>query len=70
MIGLVFYNAFFALCIWRKLSPSEEWARFLFIYITFFGAIEAFYWKKHIAVVYVCGHVLGHVHKCIRSWPF
>ncbi|MDO5484448.1 MAG: TRAP transporter small permease, partial [Desulfovibrionaceae bacterium] len=50
MIGLVFYNAFLRYAFGSSYPPSEEWARFLFIYITFFGAIEAFYHKKHIAV--------------------
>lgn len=50
MIGLVFYNAFLRYVFASSYPPSEEWARFLFIYITFFGAIEAFYHKKHIAV--------------------
>jgi TRAP-type C4-dicarboxylate transport system permease small subunit len=50
MIGLVFYNAFLRYVFGASFAPSEEWARFLFIYITFFGAIEAFYRNKHIAV--------------------
>lgn len=50
MIGLVFYNAMLRYVFDSSYPPSEEWARFLFIYITFFGAIEAFYRKKHIAV--------------------
>ena len=50
MIGLVFYNAFLRYIFGGSYPPSEEWARFLFIYITFFGAIEAFYRHKHIAV--------------------
>ncbi|MBO4300575.1 MAG: TRAP transporter small permease [Desulfovibrio sp.] len=50
MIGLVFYNTFLRYVFSSSFPPSEEWARFLFIYITFFGAIEAFIHKKHIAV--------------------
>lgn len=50
MIGLVFYNAMLRYIFSSSYPPSEEWARFLFIYITFFGAIEAFYRKKQIAV--------------------
>lgn len=50
MIGLVFYNAMLRYVFSSSYPPSEEWARFLFIYITFFGAIEGFYRKKHIAV--------------------
>ena len=50
MIGLVFYNAILRKIFNSSYPPSEEWARFLFIYITFFGAIEGFYHKRHIAV--------------------
>ncbi len=50
MIGLVAYNAFLRYVFRSSFAPSEEWARFLFMYITFFGAIEAFYRNKHIAV--------------------
>ena len=50
MIGLVFYNALLRYIFSSSYPPSEEWARFLFMYITFFGAIEAFICKKHIAV--------------------
>ncbi|MBQ9536541.1 MAG: TRAP transporter small permease [Desulfovibrionaceae bacterium] len=50
MIGLVFYNAVLRKVFNSSFPPSEEWARFLFIYITFFGAIEGFYHKRHIAV--------------------
>ncbi len=50
MNGLVFYNAMLRYLFSSSYPPSEEWARFLFIYITFFGSIEAFYRKKHIAV--------------------
>lgn len=50
MIGLVFYNAFLRYVFNSSFAPSEEWARFLFLFITFFGSIEAFYRHKHIAV--------------------
>lgn len=50
MIGLVFFNAFLRYVFGGSFPPSEEWARFLFIYITYFGAIEAFQRGKHIAV--------------------
>lgn len=50
MVGLVFYNAFLRYVFRSSFSPSEEWARFLFIYIIYFGAIEACYRRKHIAV--------------------
>lgn len=50
MIGLVFLNAFLRYVFRSSFPPSEEWARFLFIYITFIGGIEAFYRHKHIAV--------------------
>jgi len=50
MIGLVFYNAVLRKVFNSSYPPSEEWARFLFIFITFFGAIEGFYRYRHIAV--------------------
>ena len=50
MIGLVFYNAMLRYVFKASFAPSEEWARILFMYITFFGAIEAFIYNKHIAV--------------------
>ena len=59
MIGLVSYNAFLRYVFRSSFPPSEEWARFLFIYITFFGAIEAFYRHKHIAVDLVTDHLHG-----------
>ena len=66
MIGLVFYNAFLRSVFGGSYPPSEEWARFLFIYITFFGAIEAFYWKKHIAVDMFVDMFSGMSRKCIE----
>ena len=66
MIGLVFYNAFLRYVFGGSYPPSEEWARFLFIYITFFGAIEAFYWKKHIAVDIFVDMFSGMSRKCIE----
>ena len=50
IIGLVFLNAFLRYVFRSSFPPSEEWARFLFIYVTFIGGIEAFYRHKHIAV--------------------
>ncbi|MDR1828409.1 MAG: TRAP transporter small permease [Methylobacteriaceae bacterium] len=50
MIGLVCYNAVLRYVFRSSFPPAEEWARFLFVYVTFFGAIEAFYRGKHIAV--------------------
>lgn len=50
MIGLVFYNAMLRYVFRASFAPSEEWARILFMYITFFGAIEGFYRGRHIAV--------------------
>ena len=50
MIGLVFYNAMLRYVFKSSFAPSEEWARILFMYITFFGAIEGFYRGRHIAV--------------------
>jgi TRAP-type C4-dicarboxylate transport system permease small subunit len=66
MIGLVFYNAFLRYVFGGSYPPSEEWARFLFIYTTFFGAIEAFYWKKHIAVDMFVDMFSGMSRKCIE----
>lgn len=66
MIGLVFYNAFLRYVFGGSYPPSEEWARFLFIYITFFGAIEAFYWKNHIAVDMFVDMFSGMSRKCIE----
>lgn len=66
MIGLVFYNAFLRYVFGGSYPPSEEWARFLSIYITFFGAIEAFYWKKHITVDMFVDMFSGMSRKCIE----
>ncbi len=65
MIGLVFYNAFLRYVFGSSFAPSEEWARFLFIYITFFGAIEAFYRNRHIAVDMFTNLTSGMLRKCI-----
>ena len=50
MIGLVFYNAMLRYIFKASFAPSEEWARILFMYITFFGSIEGFFRGRHIAV--------------------
>ncbi len=65
MIGLVFYNAMLRYIFSSSYPPSEEWARFLFIYITFFGAIEAFYRHKHIAVDMFVDLLHGASRKCV-----
>lgn len=65
MIGLVFYNAFLRYVFRSSFTPSEEWARFLFIFITFYGAIEAFYRKKHIAVDLFVGLFQGIARKTL-----
>jgi TRAP-type C4-dicarboxylate transport system permease small subunit len=65
MIGLVFYNAFLRYVFGSSFAPSEEWARFLFVYITFFGAIEAFYRNKHIAVDLFVGLFGGATRKAL-----
>lgn len=65
MIGLVFFNAFLRYVFRSSFPPSEEWARFLFIYITFFGAIEAFYRGKHIAVDLVVNLLSGVSRKAV-----
>ena len=66
MIGLVFYNAFLRYVFSSSFTPSEEWARFLFIFITFFGSIEAFYRNKHIAVDMVVGLTSGALRKSLE----
>lgn len=66
IIGLVFLNAILRYCFNSGYPPSEEWARFLFIYITFFGAIEAFYRKKHIAVEMVVDLLEGNCRKTVN----
>lgn len=66
MIGLVFFNAFLRYAFRSSFPPSEEWARFLFIYITFFGAIEAFYRNKHIAVDLMLNLLHGATRKTIE----
>ena len=66
IIGLVFFNAVLRYCFNSGYPPSEEWARFLFIYVTFFGAIEAFYRKKHIAVELVVDMLEGNCRKIVN----
>ena len=66
IIGLVFFNAVLRYCFNSGYPPSEEWARFLFIYVTFFGAIEAFYRKKHIAVELVVDMLEGNCRKAVN----
>lgn len=82
MIGLVFYNTMLRYVFSSSYPPSEEWARFLFIYITFFGAIEGFYRRKHIAVdmfvdllhgasrkaIDIAASILGMVAMCLLLW--
>jgi len=65
MIGLVFYNAFLRYVFRSSFAPSEEWARFLFMFITFYGAIEAFYRHKHIAVDMFVGLFSGATRKTL-----
>ncbi len=65
MIGLVFYNAILRYVFRSSFAPSEEWARILFMYITFFGAIEAFYRGRHISVDMVTGMLHGVARKSV-----
>ena len=65
MIGLVTYNAFLRYVFRSSYPPSEEWARFLFIYVTFFGAIEAFYHHRHICVDLVTDRLHGATRKVV-----
>ncbi len=67
MIGLVTYNAFLRYAFRSSFPPSEEWARFLFIYVTFFGAIEAFYHHRHIAVDLVTDKLHGMPRKVVDA---
>ena len=65
MNGLVFFNAFLRYVFRSSFAPSEEWARFLFIYITFIGGIEAFYRHKHIAVDMFVNMISGASRKAV-----
>lgn len=65
MIGLVFYNAMLRYVFRSSYPPSEEWARILFMYITFFGAIEGFYRGRHIAVDMVTSLLEGATRKTV-----
>lgn len=65
MIGLVFYNAMLRYVFKSSFAPSEEWARILFMYITFFGSIEGFYRGRHIAVDMVTGLLSGVTKKTV-----
>lgn len=66
MIFLVFYNAFLRYVFRSSFPPSEEWSRYLFMYITFFGGIEAFYRRRHIAVDMFVEMVSGSVRRWIN----
>lgn len=66
MIGLVFYNAMLRYVFKSSFAPSEEWARILFMYITFFGSIEGFYRGRHIAVDMVTGLLKGATRKSVE----
>ena len=65
IIGLVFYKAMLLYVFRSSYPPSEEWARFLFIYITFFGAIEGFYRGRHISVDMVTSLLHGVTRKSV-----
>ena len=65
MIGMVFYNAMLRYVFRSSFAPSEEWSRFLFMYITFFGSIEGFYRGRHIAVDMVTGLLSGVTKKSV-----
>lgn len=66
MVGLVFFNAFLRYVYRSSFQPSEEWSRFLFIYIIYFGAIEACFRKKHIAVDLLVGRLRGLSRRCVE----
>ena len=65
MIGLVFWNAMLRYIFKSSFAPSEEWARILFMYITFFGSIEGFYRGRHIAVDMLTSLLTGVTRKVI-----
>ncbi len=65
MIGMVFYNAVLRYVFKSSFAPSEEWARILFMYITFFGSIEGFYRGRHIAVDMLTGMLSGITKKSV-----
>jgi len=65
MIGLVFWNAMLRYIFKASFAPSEEWARILFMYITFFGSIEGFYRGRHIAVDMVTSLLTGLTRKAV-----
>ncbi len=65
MIGMVFYNAILRYVFKSSFAPSEEWARILFMYITFFGSIEGFYRGRHIAVDMLTGMLSGITKKSV-----
>lgn len=65
MIGLVFWNAMLRYIFKSSFAPSEEWARILFMYITFFGSIEGFYRGRHIAVDMVTSLLTGLTKKTV-----
>ena len=65
MIGMVFYNAVLRYVFKSSFAPSEEWARILFMYITFFGSIEGFYRGRHIAVDMFTGLLHGVTRKSV-----
>jgi TRAP-type C4-dicarboxylate transport system permease small subunit len=67
MIGLVCFNAVLRYFFRASFPPTEEWARFLFLYITFFGAIEAFYRKKNIAVELAVEKLKGAPRKAVEA---
>ena len=66
MVGLVFYNAFLRYFFRSSFPPSEEWARFLFIYIIYYGAIEAVIRKKHIAVDLLLNQLSGWARRSVE----
>jgi TRAP-type C4-dicarboxylate transport system permease small subunit len=65
MIGLVFINALLATSSGPASRRARNGARFLFLYITFFGAIEAFYRNRHIAVEMVVSKLRGATRKTV-----
>ena len=65
MIGLVFFNAFLRYVFRSSFPPSEEWARFLFIYITFIGGFVDFSRHMHFGVYLVINLLRGAPRKAV-----
>jgi len=59
MVVLVFTNAFLRYIFDSSIPASEELSRFLFIWVSFLGAIAAFKDKKHVGVDFLVDKFKG-----------